>query len=154
MEKEKLISTAIVSFWFNLFGVLAIPLFLMLGCNIVDYFTGLMASQYREEKISSYKSIKGIYKKVCMWLLVLVGSWFDMLIEYSIQSAGLDLQLPYIFATLVAVWLVVNEMISILENMLDAKVKIPPFLMPLAQKIKSTTELKAQKEVGTNEEGN
>lgn len=46
------------------------PVLLMVACNVLDYATGLMASTYRSQDINSYKSIKGIMKKVCMWLLV------------------------------------------------------------------------------------
>ena len=54
----------------SLFGVLAIPILLMVGTNIIDYATGLIAAPKRSEDINSYKSMRGIWKKVCMWLLV------------------------------------------------------------------------------------
>ena len=37
-----------VSIVMDFLGILAIPVFLMVGCNIIDYITGLMASKYRE----------------------------------------------------------------------------------------------------------
>lgn len=43
-------------------------------------------------------------------------------------------------ATVVAVWLVVNEIISILENMIDIGVDMPPFLLPIVKYIKKKTE--------------
>ena len=46
-------------------------------------------------------------------------------------------------ATVVAVWLVANEIISILENMLDIGVTMPPFLMPIVKYIKKQVENKA-----------
>ena len=56
----------------SMLGVLTIPVILMVACNVLDYATGLMASTYRSQDINSYKSIRGIMKKVCMWLLVVV----------------------------------------------------------------------------------
>ena len=53
----------------SVLGVLAVPVFLMVACNVLDYATGLMASTYRSQDINSYKSIRGIMKKVCMWLI-------------------------------------------------------------------------------------
>ena len=47
-------------------------------------------------------------------------------------------------ATIVAVWLVVNEIISILENLIDIGVKMPPFLMPIVKYIKKQVEDKAK----------
>lgn len=143
MEKVKVVFTTVVSALMSWLGILAIPVFLLVGCNLVDYITGLCAAKYRTEQINSYKGIRGIIKKVCMWLLVLVGSWIDVLINYAVETAGFNLTLPFIVATVVAVWLVVNEIISILENMIDIGVDMPPFLMPIVKYIKSQVEEKA-----------
>lgn len=140
MTKVKVSLTTVISALMSWLGILAVPVFLLVGCNLVDYFTGICASTYRNETISSYKGIRGIIKKVCMWLLVLIGAWIDILINYAIHTAGIELTLPFLVATVVAVWLVVNEIISILENMQDIGVTIPPFLLPLMKNIKKKTE--------------
>lgn len=152
MEKAKVIVTAIVSTLMSWLGVLAIPVFLLVGCNILDYYTGLCASGYRAEKISSYKGIRGIIKKVCMWMLIVVGAVIDVLIQYTATNIGISLQIPFIVATIVAVWLIVNEIISILENMIDIGVDMPPFLLPLIRNIKKQVEEKTGMEEGGKEE--
>lgn len=143
MDKMKVTVTAVVSALMSWLGILAIPVFLLVGCNLIDYTTGLMAAPYRTENINSYKGIRGIIKKVCMWLLVLIGAWIDILINYAAGCAGVELTIPFIVATVVAVWLVVNEIISILENMIDIGVSMPPFLMPIVKYIKKQVEEKA-----------
>ena len=40
-------------------------------------------------------------------------------------------------------WLVVNEIISILENMVDIGVDMPPFLLPIVKYIRKQVEEKA-----------
>lgn len=140
MDKVKGTVIAVVSALMSWLGILAVPVFLLVGCNIIDYLTGIFASKYRDEPISSYKGIRGIIKKVCMWLLVIVGAWIDILINYAIHTAGIALSIPFVVATVVAVWLVVNEIISILENMIDIGVDMPPFLMPIVKYIKRKTE--------------
>ena len=135
MDKIKVTVTAVVSALMSWLGILAVPVFLLVGCNLIDYFTGLCAAKYRTESINSYKGIRGIIKKVCMWLLVLIGAWIDILINYAVECAGVSLTIPFIVATVVAVWLVVNEIISILENMLDIGVTMPPFLLPVVKYI-------------------
>lgn len=132
--------TIAVSAVMDFLGILAIPVFLMIGCNLIDYITGLIASKYRDEQVSSYKGMRGIVKKVCMWLLVVVGAVIDELIQYTAQTMGVNFQIPFIVATLVAVWIVVNEVISILENMIDIGVTLPPFLMPIVKRIKKEVE--------------
>lgn len=144
MDKVKALVIAVISALMSCLGILAIPVFLLVGCNVIDYATGLCAAKYRSDKmISSYKSIRGIIKKVCMWLLVIIGAFMDILIQYAIETAGIPLVVPFVVATIVAVWLVVNEMISILENMIDIGVTMPPFLLPLAKYIKKQVEDKA-----------
>ncbi|MBO4981632.1 MAG: phage holin family protein [Lachnospiraceae bacterium] len=151
MDKVKATVIAVVSALMSWLGILAVPVFLLVGCNIIDYITGLMAAPYRDDgSISSYKGIRGIIKKVCMWLLVLIGAWIDILINYAVECAGVSLTIPFIVATVVAVWLVVNEIISILENMLDIGVAMPPFLLPVVRYIKKQVEEKA--DVTVNEE--
>lgn len=143
MDKVKVTVIAVVSALMSWMGILAVPVLLLVGCNIIDYATGLCAVKYRNDSISSYKSIRGITKKVCMWLLVVVGAFIDVLIQYAVECAGIGLTVPFVVATVVAVWLVVNEIISILENMSDIGVNMPPFLLPLMKYIKKQVEDKA-----------
>ena len=151
MDKIKTVLIVAVSIVMDFLGILAIPVFLMVGCNIIDYITGLMASKYREEQISSYKGIRGITKKVCMWLLVVVGSFIDVIINYAAQYMGIGFKIPFIVATFVAVWIVANEIISILENMIDIGINLPPFLMPLVRRIKKEIETIANEDNETDD---
>ena len=144
MDKIKVTVIAVMSALMSWMGILAVPVLLLVGCNIIDYATGLCAVKYRNDSISSYKSIRGITKKVCMWLLVVVGAFIDVLIQYAVECAGIGLTVPFVVATVVAVWLVVNEIISILENMSDIGVNMPPFLLPLMKYIKKQVEDKAE----------
>lgn len=140
MDKIKTTLIIVISAIMDFLGILAIPVFIMVACNIIDYITGLMASKFREEQISSYIGIRGITKKVCMWLLVLVGSFIDIIINYTAEYMGIGFKIPFIVATFVAVWIVVNEMLSILENIIDIGVALPPFLMPIVRLIRKEVE--------------
>ena len=145
MDKVKATVIAALSVLMSWLGILAIPVFLLVGCNLIDYVTGLVAAKYRQDGgISSYKSIRGIFKKIGMWLLIIVGSFMDILIQYAVECVGLGLTVPFVVATVVAVWLVVNEIISILENLMDIGVNMPPVLMPVVKYIKKQVEDKAK----------
>ncbi|MBS5399427.1 MAG: phage holin family protein [Lachnospiraceae bacterium] len=145
----KAVFTAIFAFLSSLLGVLAIPVILMVVCNLIDYITGLMASPNREEKVSSYKSIRGIMKKVAMWLLVIVGAIIDQLIKYSMDAIGLTMPFTFLIACIVAVWLICNELISILENISDIGVALPGFLEKIVYYIKDQAETKV--DIGSDE---
>lgn len=137
--------TAVTSLLSAILGVLYIPVLLMVLCNVIDYITGLIAATYREDGgISSYKSMKGIAKKVCMWLLVVVGAIIDNLLIYASDTIGVKSPFTFLVACVVAIWIICNELISILENMIDIGVSLPPFLMPLVKCIKKQTEEKAK----------
>ena len=148
----KAVFTAIFAFVSSLLGVLAVPVILMVICNIIDYGTGLAASPYRKQDINSYKSIHGIIKKVCMWLLVVVGAIIDELIIYAAATIGYVMPFTFLVACIVAIWIVCNEIISILENLKDIGVKIPGFLEPLVKNIKSQVEDKVNLEDDTESE--
>lgn len=121
-------------------GVLAIPVYVLVACNIMDYITGLAAAHRRNQKVSSYVGVLGIAKKVCMWLLIAVGAVVDWLLMYCGTNLGFEIHLPMLAASLVAVWLIINEVISILENVGDIGVPLPGFLTKIVQGLKSKIE--------------
>ena len=145
----KVIFAAAFGFLSSLLGVLAMPVLLVVLCNIIDYATGLMASPYRSQDINSYKSIRGIGKKICMWLLIVVGVIIDQTLLYASDTVGIRMPFTFLVACIVALWIICNEIISILENVKDMGVKIPGFLEPLVRIIKSQVE-----EMGEQQEGN
>ena len=121
-------------------GVLAIPVYVLVACNVMDYITGLAAAHRRGQKVSSYVGVLGIAKKVCMWLLIGVGTVVDWLLMYCGSQLGFEIHLPMLAASLVAVWLIINEIISILENIGDIGVPLPGFLTKIVQGLKSKIE--------------
>lgn len=135
--------TLILASFTNWLGILAVPIYTLFLFNVLDYITGIAAAKYRNKKISSYYGMMGIAKKVFMYVLIIVAVGLELIIHYAIQSIGLEFNYPYIGGAFVAIWLVLNEAISILENLDDMKVKMPPFLMPFIKRIRGELEEKA-----------
>ena len=144
MDKVKAAFVAAFSMIFGWLGILAVPVLILAGLNFTDYITGILASKRRNELVTSDKGLWGIVKKIGMWILVGLGWAMDVRINYASQYVGLSIKLPFVVATIVAVWLICNEIISILENLLDIGVAMPPFLMPLAKMIKGQVEDKTK----------
>lgn len=141
MDKiERIGATAILAALFAWLEMIAIPFLLLVLLQVIDYVTGLVAAKYRNEKINSYKSFNGIAKKICMWLLIVVGGVLDWLIVYVAGNVGIDLGISVIVAVIVCAWLMCNEIISILENMIDIGVQMPAFLMKITKHIQSKVE--------------
>lgn len=153
VNKIKAFFTAVFSLMMSLFGILAIPILLMVAANVIDYITGLIAAPKRAEGLNSYKGMRGIHKKVCMWLLVVVGAIIDQLILYASGVLGITMPFTFLVACIVAIWIVCNEILSILENIKDIGVPMPDFLQPLVNNIKSQAEnkIKIESEEKVNE---
>jgi toxin secretion/phage lysis holin len=137
MEKIKAAFIAIFTGINALLGTLAIPIYILVGLNFADYATGYTAAPYRGQQRRSSIGLCGIAKKICMWLLVGLGAVLDWLLAYSSESVGIALPVHGFFASLAAVWLIANEIISILENIADIGVELPPFLMTIAKWVKA-----------------
>ena len=78
-----------------------------------------------------------------MWLLVVVGALIDQLILYTGNAIGIKIPLSFLVALIVTIWIICNELISILENIKDMGGNVPGFLEPLVKNIKSQVEDKA-----------
>ena len=133
----------LISIWGTItatLGVLAFPIVLMLVCNIIDYATGMMAIPYRGETPKSYKHIHGLQKKIGMWLLVAVGAVIDGLLAYTTEQLGITLPFSYIFACVVCVWIICNEIMSIMENLRDIGVKVPAFMYAPVEQVQEQIE--------------
>lgn len=130
-------------------GALALPLGLLVVCNVLDYLTGLGAAPARGQKRSSRLGLAGIAKKVCSWLLVAVGMVTDTLLEYLAQGLGWQPPFSFAVATLVCTWLLANELLSVIENIGDITGEVPSFLRPVISWVKGRTEDAGQGKPGS-----
>ena len=101
-------------------GVVAIPVTVLMTAMIIDYVTG-MAAAWHNKKLSSKKGLSGIIKKISY--------------EHSV-----------FFGVLVTVWLIINELISILENLKAIGVPLPEFLVKIVRHLKNKCERKDDKD--------
>lgn len=75
-----------------------------------------------------------------MWVLVIVGSLMDQMVTYTASMFGWKNPVSFLIACLVAIWLVCNEIISILENVQDVGLQLPKWMLPLVKYIKSQAD--------------
>lgn len=134
-------------------GVVAVPIAILMVAMLIDYITG-MASAWNSAQLSSKKGIFGIIKKISYLALVCVGMGVDWLIYSGLQSVGVTLGYTFFFGVLVTIWLIINELISILENLRKIGVPLPKFLASIIQRLKKTTENIAEREDKDDEKGN
>lgn len=124
-------------------GNLIIPLVILLFVVVLDYGTGMGAAWVNQE-ISSKRGLRGILKKLSYFIVVAVGMIVDYVINYAIATAGIEFDSQiHIIALLVSVWLIINELVSILENLAKIGVPLPEFLLKIVTKLKVAVEKKA-----------
>ena len=142
MKNEKgiqmIISGALATFAVYM-GALAVPIIVLMVMMVLDYFSG-MAAAWIQNNLSSKIGAKGIIKKVGYMGLIVVAMGADYLIYSGIIAANIDISYNMWFGLLVAVWLIINEMISILENLSKLGVPIPDFMTKLIKRLKSAAD--------------
>lgn len=123
------------------FRQLSFPFVLLLCVMVLDYASGMARAWYRGELCSKI-GLRGIIKKLCYLFAVAVAVTADFVLQIAAERAAFDLSGCYFCALLVMVWLILNECISILENVSDIGVPVPAFLMGVVVRLKKRTEEK------------
>lgn len=131
-------------------GILYPVLCTLLVMMIVDYITGMLAS--KAEALdhpgdtsygwSSKKGAKGIIKKVGYVCVIAVAVVVDYVIVRVSGQLGFNMPNSAFFGLLVAVWYLLNELLSIIENAGRMGAAVPEWLLKyiavLKDKIDST----------------
>lgn len=115
------------------------PLVILIIVMVIDYISGVAAAWAKKE-LSSRVGLLGIVKKLSYLALVVVGCVIDYLISYMGSAvSGMDITIKAV-GLVVICWLIINELISILENVARQGGPVPPFLLPLLSHLKSSAE--------------
>ena len=139
-EFQMLISAAFAGLLYYL-GTVSIPIIVLMVMMIIDYLSGMSAAWVHGD-LSSKIGAKRIVKKVGYMALIVVAMGVDYLIYSGITAANIEVGYNMWFGLLVAVWLIINEMISILENLSKLGVPIPEFLKKIIERLKNSAERK------------
>lgn len=125
------------------FQELVLPVVILLFVMAVDYASGMIRAWIKDE-LCSKVGVMGIAKKVSYLLAVAVAIVTDWVVQTAAGQLGVDFGGFFFFGLLVTIWFVLNECISILENISQIGVPLPSFLVTLAKKLKKTTENKGE----------
>lgn len=137
-ELQMFISAAFAGLLYYL-GIVSIPIVMLICAMVIDYATGIMAA-WTNSELSSKRGVKGIVKKVGYLALVVAAMILDWLIFQGLQQINVNLHYSIFFAVFVTVWLIINELISTLENLSRIGVPIPNFMKKLIDRLKTTVE--------------
>lgn len=118
---------------------LFLPVLILLAAMVADYLSG-MAKAWVTKTLSSKTGLRGIVKKLCYLLAVGAGLGTDFLLSYAATASGKEYAFSCPVACLVAIWLILNEVISILENVSDIGIPLPSFLLTLTERLREQTD--------------
>ena len=119
--------------------ILAVPLMVLLAVMIVDYVSGMMKAWVHGD-INSRKGLYGIVRKISCLMLICAASFIDWLVGSGMKQLGFTLDLGYCFGLTVTVWLVINELISVLENLAALEVPMPAILRKVVDHLKNAVD--------------
>lgn len=123
----------------SVYKTLAVPFFVLCVLMAADYITGMVKS-WQKGILSSKTGLKGFVKKLCYGLAVIAAVGVDYVVLTLSGAFGYDISVKPFFALLCTVWLIINECISILENLTEIGVPMPDFLVKAAKRLKNSVE--------------
>ena len=130
------------SFFFHQFAFVAGSLFF--SCHTA----GWLFCNFPVTEIMSERFLCRISSSVIVNLMVAVGAAVDYLLRGAVIGAGITLDVKLFFGMLVTVWLTINELISVMENL--AAIGVPGF--PRLQRILKRLRRTVADESGASDE--
>ena len=107
-----IISGLIASFW----GIYGPVIICVLVAICMDVISGLVAAMASGEKLSSRVGWIGFWKKMALILALAFGIFMDSFIPILLGTISLELPFTMPIGTIVGCYIVINEAISIIEN--------------------------------------
>lgn len=100
---------------------------ILLFTNVVDYLTGCWKARILKKE-NSKEGMRGIFNKICCWIMLLIG--FILSFIFNELNELFDLNILYIdsIGWLILISLIINEVRSILENLVESGINIPKIL--------------------------
>ena len=128
----------------NKLGLLLPAIILFILLMILDYISGILAAKKEalenedshQYGLNSKKGILGIYKKIGYMLTIVVAVCIDYLLFKFSSELGLKYSTNTFFGLVVTIWLIINEILSILENISRMGCELPNFLSKLLSELK------------------
>lgn len=138
IEKKDALIGAVIALFTAIFGTYWYVFVAYLVCTVLDYITGIIKARLLHTE-SSKIGLKGIIKKLGYWIIIAVA----FLVSEVFVRMGQDLwQMDFGFMEFIG-WftlgcLIVNEIRSILENLVEAGFYVPSIFirgLDIAQKM-------------------
>ena len=144
-------AAAIIAWLSARLGILLPVLCVLLTAMVLDYITGMLASkrealEHPDDPAygwSSRRGAEGIIKKVGYLCIIAAAMIVDYIILSVAAQAGIEIALKAFFGLLVAVWYILNELLSIIENAGRMGAPVPDWLAKYVAVLKNKIDAQA-----------
>lgn len=131
-----------------LFGLVAVAV-------VLDVITGIVKAMATGAGLNSKKACKGFWHKIALFVALFFGIFLDFVSASVIIKTGIALSIDMPFALIVCAYIVINESISICENLyLTNPDAFPPQIGKWLKVAKKEIEQKGSKGDGRTERQN
>lgn len=149
MEKAKWLLSALLGLILSFTQKYGIMIIFVAVAIVFDFVTGLIKANIKGE-VSSEVGKKGFFKKMALLICLFFGFFLDFVIPYMCATIGIKIPFETPFGLIICFYIVLNESISICENLYACN----PGIMPnwIVRMLKSAKEQIDDKGGGNNEE--
>ena len=128
MNKINLTGGALVAALSMIFGEFWYLFAAFAAANVADYITGILKARLAPKENSS-DGVRGIAKKVCYWLVIAIAFFLSVAFLDMGSLIGLDLGFTEFIGWFTLCTFIINELRSILENVIELGVDVPEWLI-------------------------
>lgn len=128
LNKINLIGGMLVTFLSSLFGSHWYLFAAFLILNVIDYITGIIKAKYTHTE-NSNKGWRGIAKKTGYWLIIAISFFIAQFFGELGTLIELDLGFTVILGWLTLATFIINEIRSVIENLIIIGVEVPKWLI-------------------------
>lgn len=139
MNRYVLGASAIIGTIATLAEAYIVLVILVAAAIVLDVITGLIRCFATGEKLSSAKGTKGFWKKIMLLAAMLFAFFLDLALPSIMEVVKIEMPFgkTLLFGSIVGVYIILNESISICENILKANsMALPKWLKKLFQDAK------------------
>lgn len=125
MEKVKWLLSTLLGLILSFTQKYGIMIILVAVAIVFDFVTGLIKASIKEE-VSSEIGKKGFFKKMALLICLFFGFFLDFVIPYMCATISIKIPFETPFGLIICFYIVLNESISICENLYACNPGIMP----------------------------
>ena len=114
LKKALAVAVGAAAAFFGQYGLFFV---LVAVAVVLDVVTGLIRAKATSEGLSSEKARKGFWRKMALFVALIFGIFLDYAAITVLAQTGVKMPFDMPFALIVCAYIIINESISVCENL-------------------------------------